>query len=186
MLGSHLVLVTLNRGLQLLLSKTIRIGDTKYHFRCSVPMHACKSNTHTHTHDICMVQIKVIQLQNVNKKNHCMGFPDHGPTGYQVMTPHFIKTFQNIIISNIWCFLKSRKGLLPINPTIIKESFLNMLLSFLNWPVKEVDNHVVPLFPSDPGKTATQKQPIHVVFLKEILQIFIKEALRNKERLMYI
>jgi hypothetical protein len=31
MLGEHLVLVTLYRGLQLVLSKTIRIGDTKYH-----------------------------------------------------------------------------------------------------------------------------------------------------------
>ena len=31
MLGQHLVLVTLHRGLQLTLSKTIRIGDTKYH-----------------------------------------------------------------------------------------------------------------------------------------------------------
>jgi hypothetical protein len=30
MLGSHLVLVTLYRGLQLVLSKSIRIGDTKY------------------------------------------------------------------------------------------------------------------------------------------------------------
>ena len=31
MLGSHLVLVTLYRGLPLVLSKTIRIGDTTYH-----------------------------------------------------------------------------------------------------------------------------------------------------------
>ena len=31
MLDLHLVLVSLHRGLQLLLSKTIRIGDTKYH-----------------------------------------------------------------------------------------------------------------------------------------------------------
>ena len=31
MLGQHLVLVTIYRGLQLALSKTIRIGDTKYH-----------------------------------------------------------------------------------------------------------------------------------------------------------
>jgi hypothetical protein len=32
MLGEHLVLVTLDRGLQLVLSKTIRIGDdTKYY-----------------------------------------------------------------------------------------------------------------------------------------------------------
>ena len=31
MLGLHLVLVTLHRGLQLVLSKTIRIGDTKYY-----------------------------------------------------------------------------------------------------------------------------------------------------------
>ena len=30
-LGEHLVLVTLYCGLQLALSKTIRIGDTKYH-----------------------------------------------------------------------------------------------------------------------------------------------------------
>ena len=30
MLGSHLVLLTLRRSLQLVLSKTIRIGDTKY------------------------------------------------------------------------------------------------------------------------------------------------------------
>ena len=36
MLGSHLVLVTLYRGLQLVLSKTIRIGDTKYHVQCSL------------------------------------------------------------------------------------------------------------------------------------------------------
>ena len=31
MLGQHLVLVTLYHGLQLVLSKAIRIGDTKYH-----------------------------------------------------------------------------------------------------------------------------------------------------------
>ena len=31
MLGQHLVLVTLRHGLQLLLSKTIRIGDIEYH-----------------------------------------------------------------------------------------------------------------------------------------------------------
>ena len=32
MLDEHLMLVTLDRGLQLVLSKTIRIGnDTKYH-----------------------------------------------------------------------------------------------------------------------------------------------------------
>ena len=31
MLGLHLVLVTLYRGLQLVLSKTIGIGDTRYH-----------------------------------------------------------------------------------------------------------------------------------------------------------
>ena len=31
MLVQHLVLVTLHRDLQLVLSKTIRIGDTKYH-----------------------------------------------------------------------------------------------------------------------------------------------------------
>ena len=30
MLGYHLLLVTLHQGLQLVLSKTIRIGDTKY------------------------------------------------------------------------------------------------------------------------------------------------------------
>ena len=30
MLGSHLVLVTLSRGLQLVLSKTLRIDDTSY------------------------------------------------------------------------------------------------------------------------------------------------------------
>jgi hypothetical protein len=30
MLGEHLVLVTLYRSLQLVLSKTIRISDTKY------------------------------------------------------------------------------------------------------------------------------------------------------------
>ena len=35
MLGEHLVLVTLYRGLQLVLSKTIRIVDTKYHIKCS-------------------------------------------------------------------------------------------------------------------------------------------------------
>ena len=31
MLGWHLVLVTLSCGLQLVLSKTIKIGDTEYH-----------------------------------------------------------------------------------------------------------------------------------------------------------
>ena len=31
MLGKHLVLVTLYHGLQLVLSKTFRIGDTIYH-----------------------------------------------------------------------------------------------------------------------------------------------------------
>ena len=31
MLGEHLVLVTLYRNLQLVLSKTIRIRDTQYH-----------------------------------------------------------------------------------------------------------------------------------------------------------
>ena len=31
MLGEHLVSVTLYRSLQVVLSKTIRIGDTKYH-----------------------------------------------------------------------------------------------------------------------------------------------------------
>ena len=31
MLGQHLVLVTLHRKLQLVLSKTIRIGHTTYH-----------------------------------------------------------------------------------------------------------------------------------------------------------
>ena len=31
MLGQHLVLATPCRGLQLVLNKTIRIGDTKYH-----------------------------------------------------------------------------------------------------------------------------------------------------------
>jgi hypothetical protein len=31
MLDYHVVLMTLYRGIQLLLSKTIRIGDTKYH-----------------------------------------------------------------------------------------------------------------------------------------------------------
>ena len=31
MLGSHVVFVTLHRGLQLVLSKIIRIGDTTYH-----------------------------------------------------------------------------------------------------------------------------------------------------------
>jgi hypothetical protein len=31
MLGQHLVLVTLRHGLQLVLSKTIGIGDTKFH-----------------------------------------------------------------------------------------------------------------------------------------------------------
>ena len=31
MLGQHLVLVTLHHDLQLVSSKTIRIGDTKYH-----------------------------------------------------------------------------------------------------------------------------------------------------------
>ena len=32
MLGVHLALVTLHRGLQLVLSKTNRIGNNKYHF----------------------------------------------------------------------------------------------------------------------------------------------------------
>ena len=31
MLGLHLVLVTMHSGVQLVLGKTIRIGDTKYH-----------------------------------------------------------------------------------------------------------------------------------------------------------
>ena len=31
------MLVTLYRNLQLLLSKTIIIGDTKYHIKCSLP-----------------------------------------------------------------------------------------------------------------------------------------------------
>ena len=31
MLGQHLVLVTLYSGLQLVLTNTLRIGDTKYH-----------------------------------------------------------------------------------------------------------------------------------------------------------
>ena len=31
MVGSHLVLVTLHRGLKVVLTKSIRIGDTKYH-----------------------------------------------------------------------------------------------------------------------------------------------------------
>ena len=35
MLGLILVLVALHYGLQLVLSTTIRIGDTKYHIRCS-------------------------------------------------------------------------------------------------------------------------------------------------------
>jgi hypothetical protein len=35
MLGLHLMFVTLHHGLQLVLSKAIRIGDTKYHIRCS-------------------------------------------------------------------------------------------------------------------------------------------------------
>jgi hypothetical protein len=35
MLGWHLVLVTLYRSLDLVLSKTIRIGDTKYFISCS-------------------------------------------------------------------------------------------------------------------------------------------------------
>ena len=34
MLGEQLVLVTLYRGLQSILSKTIIIGDTKYHIQC--------------------------------------------------------------------------------------------------------------------------------------------------------
>ncbi len=34
MLGEQLVLVTLYRGLQSVLSKTIIIGDTKYHIQC--------------------------------------------------------------------------------------------------------------------------------------------------------
>jgi hypothetical protein len=35
MLGLHLVLVTVHHSLQLVLSKTIRIDDTKYHIQCS-------------------------------------------------------------------------------------------------------------------------------------------------------
>ena len=35
MLVQHLVLVTLHCGVQLVLSETIRIGDTKYHIQCS-------------------------------------------------------------------------------------------------------------------------------------------------------
>ena len=35
MLGLHLVLVTLHRSLQLVLNKTLGIGDTKYHIQCS-------------------------------------------------------------------------------------------------------------------------------------------------------
>ncbi len=35
MLGQNLVLVTLYCGLQLVLSKTMIIGDTKYHIWCS-------------------------------------------------------------------------------------------------------------------------------------------------------
>ena len=35
MLGQRLVLVTLYRGLQLVLSKTTRIGDIKYHIQCT-------------------------------------------------------------------------------------------------------------------------------------------------------
>ena len=35
MLGDHLVLLTLHRGLQLILSKTTTIGDTKYHNLCN-------------------------------------------------------------------------------------------------------------------------------------------------------
>ena len=31
MVGKHLVLVTLQHNLQLVLSKTIKVGDTKYH-----------------------------------------------------------------------------------------------------------------------------------------------------------
>lgn len=34
-MGSHLVLVALYHRLQLVLSKNIRIGDTKYHIKCS-------------------------------------------------------------------------------------------------------------------------------------------------------
>ena len=35
MLGQRLVLVTLYRGLQLVLSKTLGIGDTIYHIQCT-------------------------------------------------------------------------------------------------------------------------------------------------------
>ena len=41
MLDLHLVLVTLHRGLQLVLSKTTQNGDTKYHIRqfaCSLTL----------------------------------------------------------------------------------------------------------------------------------------------------
>ena len=36
MLGLYLVLVTLNRGLKYILSKTISIGDIQYHIKCSL------------------------------------------------------------------------------------------------------------------------------------------------------
>ena len=35
MLGQHSALVTLYHGLQLVLSKRLRIGDTKYHIKCT-------------------------------------------------------------------------------------------------------------------------------------------------------
>jgi hypothetical protein len=38
MLGYHLVLVTLHWGLQLVLIKTIRFGDTKYDIWCTTPI----------------------------------------------------------------------------------------------------------------------------------------------------
>ena len=34
MLGQHLVLVMLHHGLELVMSKAIRIGDTKYDIQC--------------------------------------------------------------------------------------------------------------------------------------------------------
>ena len=48
--GYHLVLVTLHRGLQLVLSKTIRLGDSKYHIWCSLNLYHESSATNLATY----------------------------------------------------------------------------------------------------------------------------------------
>ena len=57
MLGSHLVSGTLHRGLYLVMSKTSRIGDTKYHFRCSSPSTQEVSHAlHTKSTHMCVFE----------------------------------------------------------------------------------------------------------------------------------